>query len=1187
MKSTSVNTKKIIAVLVLQFNIFIMQGLCSPNERPFIMVKNSQKQEIIEKIKKFDWAQKRYQKIVSEVEPFADRHRTDPEYILSRYQMIWKKPFYTGFVVNHSLQQIISRSGNGDWPTVRPPKHFRDNGYKWIGEIDRLVPYEPDGKQWVVSLDPAVKGYFFEELGSPSGGINNRINQLALSSAFLFWITGQEKYARLSADILTLVCRGLSQQVNGVQDGSTYTQCGLATWQTIEDATTYGYYLGLIYDFVAPWLAANHGKITTTLNPPDGPLTYTLGTNAYLYEAMRRLGQNFINLGNPDNNWNIVEAGGLVPSALAQENPAVRDSLLKYFLTEASANQKPIGPIMAKYNGDGLWIEPLSYHAYPTAPLLKAALYCENSGYELFSQYPKLYSMTSVVNRYLYPDGFGIGFGDGHGGTVRESIIDMEIALGFAEKRGDKSAAFLRASLQELVRTGSYKRDSGGIDLNSLSVLISGVPNLGNDQSGLTVPRTDKVNKETPEEYAIDSYLQRNGTDTRWGMMLALHGGQQPHGHDRGPSIELYGAGTLLGFDSGTSSSMYMSEEHLRYHRVWAAHNTVLVNEYSRRMNNDIWNPVLAVMEMRYSEPAVGTTALNAFCSFQEVFQDERSTGSDQRRTVALIRTSAKTGYYFDLFRSKVRVGGDVMHDYLYHNVGDSLTIAGAAGEALPLSTTTDLNTEDKWTNVNNKAGFNFGPGYSQLKSKYRSEILSNSVNALFVAPLETEKTEVRMKLHIKGEENRRVYTALSPRPWRNLGTKYTREKLQTPMLIVRQYGEAWLRPFAVVFEPYREVNEESLSSVTWPKVYPDNNLCTAMKAVTRRSFELVTPCEDIVLSSVSTTTRYTNSELAFKGVFGVIRRELGKLKFLYLGSGQEISVNEAALKSTTASQVSANLDFEGDQIYLSSRQDVRVTLSYIEKPGLPLSNASLYYRKNGTLREAGTIERDSTLNVIKGTIPEGSRLQLIVSEKGLAGNSFGTTDFYAKINNAVYRNKAEVNRKSSIFFHLSNQIGIAETDLFCLFNGNPVEISSLKPEVTHSEIVIFIKNENIATGEWKLYGRDKSGSSFEFVFNVDVSDKNNLVLYPNPFVPSGEDWLTADGSEFVNPAERNEGMQIVLVDMSGLEVYKSILKPEDNYRVRWSGFDDSNRRITRGIYFALLYDNLGRVLGTEKFIVN
>ena len=47
---------------------------------------------------------------------------------------------------------------------------------------------------------------------------------------------------------------------------------------------------------------------------------------------------------------------------------------------------------------------------------------------------------------------------------------------------------------------------------------------------------------------------------------------------------------------------------------------------------------------------------------------------------MSIVTTGPDTGYYADVFRSRKERGGDKMHDYFYHNLGQSMTLTAVDG---------------------------------------------------------------------------------------------------------------------------------------------------------------------------------------------------------------------------------------------------------------------------------------------------------------------------------------------------------------------------------------------------------------------------------------------------------------------------------------------------------------------------
>ena len=55
----------------------------------------------------------------------------------------------------------------------------------------------------------------------------------------------------------------------------------------------------------------------------------------------------------------------------------------------------------------------------------------------------------------------------------------------------------------------------------------------------------------------------------------------------------------------------------------------------------------------------------------------------DQMRLMSIVTTGPESGYYVDVFRSRKEKGGDKMHDYFYHNLGQNMNITAADGSDL------------------------------------------------------------------------------------------------------------------------------------------------------------------------------------------------------------------------------------------------------------------------------------------------------------------------------------------------------------------------------------------------------------------------------------------------------------------------------------------------------------------------
>ena len=106
---------------------------------------------------------------------------------------------------------------------------------------------------------------------------------------------------------------------------------------------------------------------------------------------------------------------------------------------------------------------------------------------------------------------------------------------------------------------------------------------------------------------------------------------------------------------------------------------------------------------------------------------------------------------------AKIRVlgrsgGGDKMHDYFYHNLGQVMTLTAADGTDLNLQPTEELAF----------AGAHLY-GYSYLYDK-KVAATSKDVKATFIIDMKDKGgDDIVMNLWMKGEPDREVFTALSP----------------------------------------------------------------------------------------------------------------------------------------------------------------------------------------------------------------------------------------------------------------------------------------------------------------------------------------------------------------------------------------------------------------------------------------
>lgn len=371
-------------------------------------------------------------------------------------------------------------------------------------------------------------------------------------------------------------------------------------------------------------------------------------------------------------------------------------------------------------------------------------------------------------------------------------------------------------------------------------------------------------------------------------------------------AMELYGKGMILGPDFGRGPS-YWTKSHGEFYTRYAAHNTVSVDGISD------YNPIRAnkVFEILAIEPTPSShTALSEAYSFSDTEFTEPKTDARQRRLLAIVKPSESTGFYVDIFRSKRNDGKDKKHEYLYHNIGQRLTLTKTNGSAITLSPTSELSS----ASGDHKS-------YDYFTDKF-STSWDENFSARFDANVHKGKN-VRMGLWMKDETGRTLFKANSPVA-RTLSKGSAPKELQdltVPTLVVRQDGPAWEKPFVAIFEPYFETEGSSLVSIEPLQAQQAHPDFVGLKVTTRHDGI------QYILNNTSDATATTAGDIHFSGTYAVISESTAGIQALYLGSGRSLSKGNIAIDGNGA-LVSASIEKVGDHYIYSSNNPITVTIS-------------------------------------------------------------------------------------------------------------------------------------------------------------------------------------------------------------------------------------------------------------------
>ncbi len=387
------------------------------------------------------------------------------------------------------------------------------------------------------------------------------------------------------------------------------------------------------------------------------------------------------------------------------------------------------------------------------------------------------------------------------------------------------------------------------------------------------------------------------------GLMYAVQGATYNHNHANGMSMELYGAGTVMGPDPGKGIT-YEAPMHVKYYAQWAAHNTVVAGGISAStpyFKGGGGTKKIGAISLAAMEPRAGKEAVSPECSFTDTRYVDIVTNAKQQRSMAIIRTSETSGYYVDIYRS----AHPRSNEYLYHNVGSGLKfLDGKRAELTMNSAEFPISKEPLDP-----------PGFSAIKSMQSIEKTRENVVALFSVNQE-ENNKTFMQVLFAGEDNRVFYAGKAPQtktadiPYRNL---------ETPTLIARQEGEALTKPFVAVYEPFKGENGHSVDSI---KVIDksDPGRFTALLVKNKDN------TNQYIFQCTESAPMHATNNWKFKGNFGVVSVQKNQLQYLYLGDGNEVSFGDFRL-SAKAKNSSAQFEIKNGIMTINCNQQTTISL--------------------------------------------------------------------------------------------------------------------------------------------------------------------------------------------------------------------------------------------------------------------
>ena len=724
-------------------------------------------------------------KLKAKIENVMSQGDKQPDWLYSRLQMFWKTQASDVFVNGETFSHPGGAKAAG--PTVKYNGSRSTASQYNRPKLEDIIPYDDDEQGSVTYISRAtgkMEKTSPAKTGCNLAGVNRQIITIARDAARIYAATGDMRYGQMAAKVFDVYMKGIAYRNVPIDlnHGHQQTLVGMTTFEVIHEDVINE--LTQMYPLIKPLVKDDQAVIEA---------------------GFKKWAENIIANGVPHNNWDLFQADFIVKIALVlQDNQAYADGKGKQYYLDYIVNQNSIRQwSMNKLIDFGFDAKSKTWYESPGYSTTVLSCICdfanmldEKAGIDLFKQRPILTEAVKTSAEYLFPNRMIAGFGDTHPGYLNTGGIDQ--VLKYATRHKNKN---LISEMNLLKNAVAPQAPISEIEAYTSTLFYA--PN-------------------------VSWIAMRSGMDKQHDLMASVNASLGNHQHANGISLELYGKGYVLGPDAGIGRTLYSGLDYLEYYSQMPAHNTVVVDgvsSYPVMMSQHAFKVVASYPEVSKEQPAskklsekklsiLKDSELKDKITYATVSFIEPETQAQQLRTTAIVKTSAKGGYYIDVFRSKKKEGGDKTHDYFYHNLGQEMKVMDAAsGLSLDMKPTEEL-------------AFAGGHlyAYSYIYDKKSAE-MQNSVKTQFVTKILDDKVveamdgqrEITMTMWMKKDENRTIFQALSP-----VNLEYERMPNQPykvdeqPVLtfVARQKGEAWSHPFVTVYEPSSDTEPGDIASV-------------------------------------------------------------------------------------------------------------------------------------------------------------------------------------------------------------------------------------------------------------------------------------------------------------------------------------------------------------------------------------
>ena len=611
-----------------------------PQDHPRVLTTPEGKKETWKLIKKEAWAQDVFNKLKERTEVYTRRTESQPDWLLSRLAMYWKshatEVYVKGEVFDHA------GGAKAPAPTVRYTGTRGTAATHGRPKLEDVVPYDDSAEGNVTFCNNALEGRPQESVHPSKTGrniesLNCEILGIARDAAFLYWMTGEEKYARLAAGVFDTYMTGIYYRNVPVDlnHGHQQTLVGLTSFEVIhEDAL---HIVVPLYDFLYHYLQSNY---------PDKMMIYA--------GALKKWADNIITNGVPHNNWDLLQARYIMNVGLVLEDNEEyadgkgREYYIDYVMNRSSIRQWSLTKL-ADYGFDsetGIWAECPGYSSVVINDYANFThQFDHNLQYDLVKAMPVLAKAVAATPQYLFPNRMICGFGDTHPSYLSTNFFIRMIQN--AQANGKKEQERYFTALLKCLNPEEGSEKSGKKNVRA------SVNSFFEDKPLVLDPKVKAGKIEdyvSPLFYApnVSWLVQRNGMHPHNSLMISLNASEGNHMHANGISMELYGKGYVLGPDAGIGLFLYSGLDYAEYYSQFPSHNTVCVDGISSYpvMKSNHSFDLLSCFPAS-AEPGKGFTSV----TYSQVAFREPESRADQTRLMGIVTTGPETGYYVDVFR--------------------------------------------------------------------------------------------------------------------------------------------------------------------------------------------------------------------------------------------------------------------------------------------------------------------------------------------------------------------------------------------------------------------------------------------------------------------------------------------------------------------------------------------------------